>query len=76
MILDRRLPSAVTPGPRSSKLAREAAVNYRYFACPGPQASEIQLIVRIEEGTACTDRHNLARLIRGNPLAQVIAAAA
>jgi hypothetical protein len=51
-------------------------VNYRYFACPGPQASEIQLIVRIEEGTAYTDRHDLARLIRGNPLAQVIAAAA
>ena len=41
MILDRR-PPAGGPGPRSSKLAGEAAMNYRCFACPGPGVSEIR----------------------------------
>jgi hypothetical protein len=51
MILDRRLPSAVTSGPRSSELAEESAMNYRCFACPGhgvrfsTRASQVQLRV-------------------------------
>jgi len=39
MILDRRPPSAVTRS-KIIKPAKEAAMNYRRFACPGPGASE------------------------------------
>src|SRR5271165_5239026 len=40
MILDRRLPTAVTPDPRSSNWLEEPAVHYRCLARPGCGVSE------------------------------------
>jgi hypothetical protein len=40
MILDRRLPSAVTAGPRSPNWPQEAARQFRRFACPDPEAND------------------------------------